>query len=101
MLFPKRLFSLTGLTADLNNSYEVLTNLDLSEHSDPILPESNYLNDSNLDTFYTSLMSYTGVVVNGKTKLKTKKPKANKQVLNLDYINDIAIPKLTIIKSLL
>ena len=68
MLFPKRLFSLTGLTADLNNSYEVLTNLDLSEHCDSIIPESDYQNDSDPDTSYTSLMPYSGLVVNGKTK---------------------------------
>ena len=38
-------------------------------------------------------MLYADVMVNGNTKLKSKKPKANKQVMNLDYINDIAISK--------
>ena len=83
----------SGLTIDLNNSYEILSDLDLSEHSDPVIPESDYQNDSDLDTSYTSLMSYAGVVVNGKDKLKSRKPKANQQLMNLDYTNDIAIPK--------
>ena len=39
-------------------------------------------------------MLYAGVVMYGKTKLESKNPKVDKQVLNLDYINDIAIPKL-------
>ena len=92
LFLKKTIQPISGLTIDLNNIYEVLTDLDLSEHFEPVISESNYRNDCDLDTFYTSIMSYADTVVNGKTKLKFKKSKVNKQVLNLDYNNDIAIP---------
>ena len=62
MLFLKKTIRPTSdITKDLDNSYEVLTDLDLGEHSDPDIPESNYQNDSGFHNSYTSLMSYVGI----------------------------------------
>ena len=80
-----------GLSVDLNSSYAILT--DFEEHDPTDLEESEYQDESELDTSYTNQMLYKGAVTKNRKNLKAKKSKGKRNNFNLDYNNDIALPK--------